>query len=145
MEHASRGRALVVCDGHPGLIAVVKKRWAQVPRQRCILHRMRNIRERIPATEGKRVRMALTRGLYAYASSERQGVAGSEAFLLAHSETYRSACEVLVKDLTDCLTFFRFPPRYWKRLRTSNSIEQQFREVRKRTRVIGRCPWSGEC
>jgi len=42
--------------------------------------------------------------------------------------------------LTDCLTFYRLPPRHGKRLRTSNGLERLFREVRRRTRVIGRLP-----
>lgn len=44
------------------------------------------------------------------------------------------------KDLHDCLTFYRFPQRHWKRLRASNVIERGFREVRRRTDVAGRFP-----
>jgi transposase-like protein len=40
----------------------------------------------------------------------------------------------------DCLTFYRFPQEHWKRLRTSNVIERAFREVRRRTDVVGRFP-----
>jgi transposase-like protein len=50
------------------------------------------------------------------------------------------ACETLCRDLYDCLTFYRFPQAHWKRLRTSNVIERAFREVRRRTRVVGRFP-----
>ena len=48
--------------------------------------------------------------------------------------------QILGTDLEDCLTFFRFPPRHWKRIRTSNPLERCFREVKRRTRVIGRFP-----
>ena len=47
---------------------------------------------------------------------------------------------MLGTDLADCLTFFRFPEQHWKRLRTSNGLERTFKEVRRRTRVIGRFP-----
>jgi len=47
---------------------------------------------------------------------------------------------VLRKDLKDCLTFYRFPQEHWKRLRTSNVIERAFKEVRRRTNVVGRFP-----
>ncbi len=40
----------------------------------------------------------------------------------------------------DCLTFYRFPEMHWQRLRTSNVIERAFREVRRRTNVVGRFP-----
>jgi len=49
-------------------------------------------------------------------------------------------CAVLAKDLADCLAFYRFPQSHWKRLRTSNVIERAFREVRRRTDVVGRFP-----
>ena len=51
-----------------------------------------------------------------------------------------TAVQTLGRDLADCLTFFRFPPRHWKRLRTSNALERVFKEVKRRTRVIGRFP-----
>ena len=51
-----------------------------------------------------------------------------------------AACGTLAKDLQDCLTFYRFPQQHWKRLRTSNVIERAFREVRRRTDVVGRFP-----
>ena len=47
---------------------------------------------------------------------------------------------VLARDLEDCLTFYRFPQMHWRRLRTSNVIERAFREVRRRTNVVGRFP-----
>ena len=36
---------LVITDGNPGLIAVVKRTWPTAPRQRCIVHRIRNVFE----------------------------------------------------------------------------------------------------
>ena len=35
---------------------------------------------------------------------------------------------------------YRFPQTHWQRLRTSNVIERVFREVRRRTDVVGRFP-----
>jgi len=36
------------------------------------------------------------------------------------------------------LTFYRFPERHWKHIRTSNVTERSFKEVKRRTRVVGR-------
>ena len=47
---------------------------------------------------------------------------------------------VLTRHLEECLTFYRFPERHWKHIRTSNVIEQTFKEVKRRTKVIGRFP-----
>ncbi len=129
---------LVISDGNPGLIRAVKETWPTVLRQRCIVHRIRNILARIPKKEHVRLRRALNRIFYAACLAE--ALEAAEVFARQWRNIYPSAVEVLAKDLADCLTFFRFPPRHWKRLRTSNSLERSFREVRRRTRVIGRFP-----
>lgn len=129
---------LVISDGNPGLISAVKSVWPKVPRQRCIVHRIHNILARIPKELRPRFKKELNRIFYA--TSEEEARKEAERFVREYKETYTAACEVLVTDLADCLNFFRFPERYWKRIRTSNLIERQFREVRRRTKVIGRFP-----
>jgi hypothetical protein len=63
-----------------------------------------------------------------------------EAMEAKYGRSFPAACGVLAKDLADCLTFYRFPQEHWKRLRTSNVIERAFREVRRRTDMVGRFP-----
>ena len=129
---------LVISDGNPGLIRAVKETWPTVLRQRCIVHRIRNVLARIPKKDHVRLRRALNRIFYAACLDE--ALEAAEAFVRQWRNVYPSAVEILTKDLVDCLTFFRFPPRHWKRLRTSNGLERSFKEVRRRTRVIGRFP-----
>ena len=38
------------------------------------------------------------------------------------------------------MTFYRFPEAHWKHIRTANALERLFREVRRRSNVIGRFP-----
>ncbi len=129
---------LVITDGNPGLIAAVKKTWPAAPRQRCIVHRIRNVLARIPKKDHVRLRKELN--AIFYAADLEEALEAARRFAGRFGEVYPSACEVLGTDLADCLTFFRFPPQHWKRLRTSNSLERTFREVRRRTRVVGRFP-----
>ena len=42
----------------------------------------------------------------------------------------------LERDLPELLSFFSFPRRWWKKLRTPNVIERCFVEVRRRTRPM---------
>jgi putative transposase len=129
---------LVVSDGNPGLIGAVKATWPEIHRQRCVVHRKHNVLERVPKGDRAVINRALNRIFYAPSLDE--ALQAAEEFANRYGDCYPSACEVLGTDLEDCLTFFRFPPRHWKRLRTSNSLERTFREVRRRTRVIGRFP-----
>ena len=129
---------LVISDGNAGLIRAVKDLWPTVARQRCIVHRMRNVLARVPKKEHARIRRALSRIFYAPSLDE--ALEAARVFAQQWQNVYPSAVETLGRDLSDCLTFFRFPPRHWKRLRTSNALERCFREVKRRTRVVGRFP-----
>lgn len=133
--------SLIISDGNPGLIRAVRELWPQTLRQRCIVHRIRNVLARVPKAEQTTIRKALNRIFYA--PSEEEARVQARRFAEQWTNLYPEAVATLGRDLADCLTFFRLPPRHWKRIRTSNSLERLFREVRRRTRVIGRLPTEG--
>lgn len=55
------------------------------------------------------------------------------AFIAKYEKMYPTAVECLKRDLDACLTFYGFPEKHWKYIRTSNIIERLFGEVKKRT------------
>jgi transposase-like protein len=130
--------ALVIHDGNQGLIKALRCVWKDVPRQRCIAHKMRNVLERVPRKHQGRVKKELVKVFYS--ASLDEALAQVKVFAEKFGKEFPAACGTLAKDLHDCLTFYRFPQQHWKRLRTSNVIERAFREVRRRTDVVGRFP-----
>jgi len=130
--------ALVVHDGNAGLRKALKSVWPEVARQRCIAHKIRNVLDRVPRKRQAEVKRALTKIFYA--PDLEEALEAVKAFAARYGKAFPAACGVLAKDLTDCLVFYRFPQEHWKRLRTSNVIERAFREVRRRTNVVGRFP-----
>ncbi len=46
------------------------------------------------------------------------------------------AIRILHFDLNLCLTYFDFPKEIWKKIRTVNILEREFREVRRRIKVF---------
>lgn len=133
-----RPPALVIHDGNKGMAAALKSVWKEVPRQRCIAHKIRNVLARVPRAHQAEVKRALRNIFYAPCLAE--AMAAVNAFAAKYGKRFPTACGILAKDLEDCLTFYRFPEMHWKRLRTSNVIERAFREVRRRTNVVGRFP-----
>ncbi len=129
---------LVISDGNKGLIRAVRDIWPSAARQRCTKHRTANILARIPKKRQEEVKNA-AHGIF-YANSEDEAVEAAKRFSERYRDEFPEACKILGTDLEDCLTYFRFPPRHWKRIRTSNVIERAFREVRRRTNVVGRFP-----
>ena len=143
--------ALVVSDGCPGLIAAVEAIWPGAARQRCTAHKTRNVINRVPRKDQARVKRDVSRIFHAASLDEAERAVGE--FLSKYGDEFPTACEALCRDLEDCLTFYRFPEahcpqvrtaggadRPGKRIRTSNVIERAFKEVRRRTRVVGRFP-----
>jgi len=113
--------------------------WPDVPRQRCIAHKIRNVLNRVPKKEQATVKREVTKIFSAADLAEAKQAA--KRFIAQYGKQYAMACETLCRDLCDCLTFYHFPQAHWKPLRTSNVIERAFREVRRRTRVVGRFPY----
>jgi len=138
VERGLRPPQLFITDGNQGLLKAIKDIWPEVPRQRCAVHRIRNVLARVPKKKQDEVRKALHRIFYAACLDDARDEA--RQFLSRYSRELPTAAETLAKHLEECLTFYRFPERHWKHIRTSNVIERAFKEVKRRTRVVGRFP-----
>jgi len=138
VERGLRRPQLFVTDGNPGLLKAIKDIWPEVARQRCAVHRIRNVLARVPKKKQDEVRKAVHRIFYAACLEDARDEA--RQFLSRYSREFPTACETLARHLEECLTFYRFPERHWKHIRTSNVIERAFKEVKRRTRVVGRFP-----
>ena len=138
VERGLKTPQLIITDGNPGLLKAINDIWPEVPRQRCAVHRIRNVLARVPKKRQDEVRKALHRIFYAACLDDARDEA--RQFLSHYQRELPSAAETLAKHLEECLTFYRFPERHWKHIRTSNVIERAFKEVKRRTRVIGRFP-----
>ena len=127
---------LIVTDGCPGLLKVVKDVFPDVEAQRCTKHRMENIIEKVLKEDHEEIRDDLRKVFYALTYEHAKE--GVHIFDGKWGKKYPSALECLMDGIEDCLIYYRFPYRHWKRIRTTNAIERSFREVRQRVRVIGR-------
>jgi transposase-like protein len=138
VERGLRAPLLVISDGNPGLLRAVSEVWPGVARQRCVVHRLRNVLARVPRRRQGEVKKALHRIFYA--PSLEDALAAVDQFVARYGGEFPTATEVLGQHLGECLAFYRFPERHWKTIRTSNVLERALREVRRRTDVIGRFP-----
>lgn len=129
---------LIITDGNPGLLRAMKEVMPAVPRQRCTAHKTRNVLARVKKSRQREVKQALDRIFHAACFED--ALKAGEEFNRRYSKEFVTATQVLAKGLAECLTFYHFPEAHWKRTRTSNVLERAFREVRRRTDVIGRLP-----
>jgi transposase-like protein len=125
---------LIVTDGCPGLAAAIQTVYPQVKHQRCWVHKMRNILEKVRKRDYDAVKTG-AQAIYR-ADNLRQAQQAFRRFRARWRGVYASMVKQLEKDLPELLTFFEFPPHLWRKLRTTNVIERCFVEVRRRTRPM---------
>lgn len=130
------GVELIVTDGGAGLLAALPLVYSQVPLQRCWAHKIRNILDKVRKTDQPGVKRSLHRVMDAkHLVGARQA---AKRFVEKWNRLYPKAVRCLREDLEELLTFFSFKDPSWRKsIRTTNSIERRFREVRRRTRPMG--------
>jgi putative transposase len=127
---------LTVIDGCPGLIKAVKEVFPVSDIQRCTKHKTENVLDKVLKEDREKVKDSLRKIFYAPTYDHAKEAV--ELFKDKWGRKYPSAVEILTEDIELCLTYYQYPYRHWKRIRTTNVVERSFREVKRRTKGIGR-------
>jgi putative transposase len=125
---------LIVTDGCAGLAAALQTVYPRVGHQRCWVHKMRNILERVRKCDYAAVK-ADAQAIY-LAEGRPAAQAAARAFCRRWRAAYPRMVRQLERDLPQLLSFFSLPRHLWRKLRTTNIIERCFVEVRRRTRPM---------
>jgi transposase-like protein len=125
---------LIVTDGHDGLLAAVGALFTATPRQRCLVHKQRNIMNAIPKREQEPVAAELT-AIWKQTTKE-QALLELAAFKAKYQKRYPEAIRSLSEDEEHLLTFYAFPAVMHRYIRSTNAIESLFSNVRRRTNQI---------
>lgn len=124
---------LIATDGQPGLIRALGRLWSAVPHQRCWAHKLRNLENKLKASQ----RPCLEEAKLIYAAPHRtEAIERFRRWRGRWRKAAPKAVECLETDLEALLAFFDCPKAHWKRLRTTNVIERLFVEVRRRIRTM---------
>jgi putative transposase len=125
---------LIVTDGHDGLLAAVSALFTATLRQRCVVHKQRNVMNAIPKREENTVATELS-GIWK-AETKEEALTQLEAFKGKYQKRYPEAVRSLMEDEEHLLTFYVFPPVMHRYIRSTNAIESFFSNVRQRTDQI---------
>ncbi len=127
---------LAIGDGALGFWAAAAQVWRQTKQQRCWLHKMRNVLDKLP----KRERSEAVKSLRSIYLSKTREEAKSKVMILAKSwrGLYDKAAECLMDDLDRMFAYYDYPAEHHKHLRTTNPIESIFASVRLRTKAMKR-------
>jgi putative transposase len=138
IDRGLSGVRLVVSDDHEGIKAAVAAEMPGVEWQRCAVHFERNVLSYVPADEMSEVAEDL-KAIFKV-RREKTARALAEEFVGLYGKRFPKAVSVFEAGIEDTLTYLRYPGSHHARIRTTNMLERLFREVKRRTRVVGVFP-----
>lgn len=121
---------LAVGDGALGFWTALSQVYPETKRQRCWVHKIRNVLAKLPKRLQARAKEQLHQIMYAPdpESAQEEITLFREAF----GAKYAKAVACLDEHPEELLTFMGFPPEHWVHLRTTNPIEATFAPTRGR-------------
>lgn len=138
---------LIVSDGAKGLIAAIEQIYPKALRQRCLIHRLRNVVAKIPTGMQAEIRDGYwaifdTTDLTIEPGPQLVEIIDKriEASAAKYADLYPAAMKILLTDRAGLTAYLRFPAVHHSRVRHSNLIERCFGEAKRRTKVIGLFP-----
>jgi len=125
---------LVVTDGGAGLHSALETVYPYVSRQRCWVHKLRNVATKLP----KREKDSCLKGakLIYQAGNIREAIVRFREWSREWRSNQPKAVKCIEEDLDELLNFLACPKAHQRKVRTTNAIERAFREVRRRTRPM---------
>jgi putative transposase len=138
LDRGLSGVRLVVSDDHEGIKAAVSGELPGVEWQRCIVHFARNVLGHVPASAMSEA----AEDLKAIFKVRREKTAKAlvEEFVSLYEKHYPKAVSVFEAGIGDALTYLGYPGSHHARIRTTNVLERLFKEVKRRTKVVGVFP-----
>lgn len=135
LERGLRQPLLVVSDGASSLINAVNHSFPHARRQRCIAHKLRNIRAKLPRNEEVEKVFKDIKKVY-YTDNIEQAERAASTVIENYVDKYPGAIKCFSDDLKACLTHLIFPEGHRTFIRTTNLIERTFQEEKRRTKII---------
>lgn len=128
---------LIVSDGCKGLQNAIDTVYPLIDHQLCWAHKMRNILKNVKIDDQDKVHQGL-KPLFGDNAVKTKESAMTVIWKWQKQwrDIYPKAVKCLDRDLERLLLYFTCPVAHHKAVRTSNHIERQFRELRRRMRSM---------
>ena len=129
-----RGVDIVVSDAHSGLVEAIKECFSGSSWQRCQAHFTRNIIDKCPKKYSTGLATELRDMFNSSTIEEARRL--KESIYDEYKDVAVEAMDILDEGFEDSITIMALPSKYRIPLRTSNIIERENREIRRREKVI---------
>ena len=122
--------SLAIGDGGLGSWKAMRQVWDTTREQRCWVHKMANILDKLPKGGQPKAKAALHE--IDGAATKGEAEKAFDLFVKTDQAKYPKATECLEKDEGVLLASYDFPAEHWVHIRTTNPIESVFSTVRLR-------------
>jgi putative transposase len=125
---------LAITDDTDGLTKAIKHLLPKLPIQHCIVHKMRNVIGKTSHKHKKQM-AADIKDVY-QTQNKKQAVIKAKTVAKKWHLKEPKAVNSLKHHFSYTVTYLDFPKRIHKKIRTTNMLEREFREVRRRIKVF---------
>jgi putative transposase len=132
-ERGMKEPQVAVGDGALGFWKAMPQVWPQTQQQRCWVHKIANILDKLPKRNQGKAKDILHQIMYA--ETKKDCLKEISKFKREYQAKYPKAVECLEKDQEKLLTFYEYPAEHWKHIRTTNPIESTFATVKMRSKT----------
>ena len=137
------GVSLIISDDHSGLKRAIAEVFPQSNWQRCYVHFLRNALDYVPRKVDENCLMELR---WIYQRKDLQEARSDlKAWLQKWTKKYPRLCTWVEDNIDETLSFYRFPQKHHKSLKSNNVLERLNEELARRTRVIRIFPNESSC
>jgi transposase-like protein len=131
---AGRNLKLIISDDTDGLAKACDQLFPQTPLQSCIVHKLRNVIGKASYKNRKEV-AADAKQVYRQ-ETKKQALITVKAFCKKWYLKEPKAVNSFKHNFLKTITYHDFDRKLWTKIRTTNILEREFREVRRRIKVF---------
>ena len=129
-----RGVDIIISDAHAGLREAIKECFGGSSWQRCQAHFMRNILDKCPRKYAAGLASELRDMFNSSTAEEARRL--EKSIYDEYKDLAEESMSILEEGFEDSITVMALPSKYRIALRTSNIVERENREIRRREKVI---------
>jgi transposase-like protein len=130
---------LIISDKCIGLIESLAEYYPEAKWQRCMVHFYRNVFTVVPKGKVKHV-AAMLKAIHAQEDLQAAREKAEAVVAKLKKMKLRAAAEKVREGIEETLTYYAFPDKHHRQIRTNNPLERIMREIRRRSRVVGCFP-----
>ncbi len=143
-ERGLTGVEYVVTDDNKGLRKALGKYFQEVKQQRCQVHFMRNLIDKLAKVD-QPLTIRLMQDVFAAETKEDAMARLQKVYAFLLSKRKESVVQWLEENVEETLTVVELPPEHRKKMKSTNMLERLNQELKRRSRVVRIFPNADSC